>query len=82
MNTKEDISDKIKELVITKIESNMPTHLRLSIGSYGALTKEEIIHHIKEGDDIGKQIVKVHMSFLKAVASGEFAKKLVSVENE
>lgn len=79
----ENIPDKIKDLVIAKIESNMPSNLRLSIGSYGNLTKEEIIEHVKEGDEIGKQIVRTHMSFLKAVASGEFTKKIISVdENE
>ncbi|RLE47059.1 hypothetical protein DRJ22_00255 [Candidatus Woesearchaeota archaeon] len=79
---KDKIPEKIKELVITKIESNMPSNLKLSIGSYGDLTKEEIISHVKKGDEIGKQIVRVHMSFLKAVASGELAKKMISVENE
>ena len=63
---------------MTKVESNMPSNLKLSIGSYGELTKEEIIEHIKKGDKIGKQIMDVHLSFLKAVASGEFTKELVS----
>lgn len=75
-------SEKIKELVITRIEANMPSNIRLSVGSYGDLTKEEIIEHVKKDDEIGKQIVKAHMSFLKAVASGEFSRKIVSVENE
>ncbi|HLD43524.1 MAG TPA: hypothetical protein VJB08_06100 [Candidatus Nanoarchaeia archaeon] len=75
------ISESMKELVITKIESHMPSHLKLSIGSYGNLSKEEMIEHVKKGDEIGQQIVRVHMSFLKAVASGEFARKMVSVEN-
>ena len=78
----EEIPKKIKELVITKIESNMPSNLKLSIGSYGDLNKEEIIDHINKSDEIGKQIVRVHMSFLKAVASGKFAKEMISVENE
>jgi len=76
------IPEKIKELVITKIESNMPSNLKLSIGSYGNLSKEEIIDHIKKEDDIGKQIVEAHMTFLKAVASGKIVKKIVSIENE
>ena len=81
--TNAEISDKIKELVIMKIEANMPSNLKLSIGSYpGTLTKEELIKHVKAGDEIGKEIVRAQMSFLKAVASGEFAQKLVSVQNE
>lgn len=78
----ENISEKIKELVIAKIESNMPSNLKLSIGAYGSLTKEEIIEHVKEGDEIGRQIVRAHMSFLKAVASGELTKKIISAESD
>jgi ribosomal protein L30E len=79
---KEKIPKKIKELVIMRIEANMPSNLRLSIGSYGNLSKEKIIEHIEREDNIGKQIVEMHMSFLKAVASGEISKKLASLENE
>ena len=78
----EKTSEQIKELVITKIDAQMPSHLKLSIGSYGTMSKEEMIKHVKEDDPIGKQIVRVHMSFLKALASGEFRKAMVSVENE
>ena len=77
-----NIPEKVKELVITKIEANMPSHLQLSIGSHGSLNKEQMIEHIQKGDEIGKQIVKAHMSFLKAIASGELAKSLASIEDE
>ncbi len=82
MNKEKSTPEAIKELVITKIEAQMPSHLKLSVGSYGTISKEELIKHVKEDDAIGKQIVKAHMSFLKAIASGEFAKAMVSVENE
>lgn len=80
--SKEKIPEKIKELVIFKIETDMPSNLKLSVGSYGNLTKEEIIESIKKDTDVGKQIVRAHMAFLRAVASGEFTKELASVENE
>ena len=57
----------------------MPSHVKLSIGSYKDLTKEEAIDHIKKGDSIGKQIVHVHMAFLKAVANGKFTKEMTSL---
>ena len=82
MSTKDEIQEKIKELVITKIEAHMPSHLKLSIGSYGTLSKEDMIEHVKKGDDIGEQIIRTHMSFLKALASGEFTKTITSVEDE
>lgn len=76
------IPDIVKELVITKIEANMPAHLQLSIGSYGMLSKEKMIEHIEKGDEIGKHIVKSHLSFLRAIASGELAKYLAAIEDE
>ncbi len=82
MNTEKGIPEAIKELVITKIDAQMPSHLKLSIGSYGAMSKEEMIDHVNKEDLIGKQIVRAHMSFLKALVSGEFTKAIVSVENE
>ena len=82
MSKEKGIPESIKELVITKIEAQMPSHLKLSIGSYGTLSKEEMIEHVKKEDAIGKQIVEVHLSFLKALANGEFTKAIASVENE
>ncbi len=82
MNKKEEIPKQVKEVVIAKIDAQMPSHLKLSMGSYGTMSKEEMIEHVKKEDPIGKQIVRAHMSFLKAIASGEFAKAMVSVENE
>lgn len=73
---------QIKEIVIARIDAQMPSNLKLSIGSYGAMSKEELIDHVKKDDIIGKQIVTVHMSFLKALVSGELKRALVSVENE
>lgn len=83
MNKEKGIPEAVKELVITKIEAQMPPRLRLSIGgSYGTLSKEEMIEHIKKEDEIGKEIVRSHMSFLKALASGKFAEAMTSVEDE
>ncbi len=73
------ISEDVKELVITRIEA-APAHLKLSIGSDGRLTKGQMIEHVKKGDEVGKKIVNSHLSFLKAIASGEFVKTISSVE--
>ena len=78
----EQIPAAVKELVITKIDAQMPSHLKLSIGSYGTLSKEEMIEHVRKEDVVGRQIIKAQMSFLKALASGEFKKAMISVENE
>jgi hypothetical protein len=77
-----EIPKQLKDAVIAKIDAGMPAHLKLSIGAFGALSKEELIEHVKKEDEIGKKIVELHMSFLKALVSGEFTKAMVSAENE
>jgi hypothetical protein len=72
------INEDLMKLVIMRVEA-APTNWKLSIGSFGSLSKEEIIAHIKKGDEIGSQIVNSHLAFLKAVANGEFTKAISSV---
>jgi hypothetical protein len=75
-----DMNETIKELVIARIEARMSKDLRLSVGSTSSsLTKNQLIAHIKKGDEIGRQIVRVHLNFLKAQATGELHKALLSV---
>lgn len=80
-SSNKSISENVKELVITRIEA-APPHLKLSIGSSGRLTKEDMIEHVKKGDEIGKKIVNSHISFLKAISSGEFVKTISSVDTD
>ncbi len=76
---KEEINDKIKELVIARIDAKMPSNLKISIGSSGSLSKEEMIDHVRKGDEEGKQIVQMHLNFIKAVTSGQFIKEVNAI---
>ena len=80
--SKEDMKadENIKQLVITRIEAQMSPNLRLSIGGMGSYNMEEMIRHVKEGDEIGKQIIQAHLNFIKAQFSGELISALNSVE--
>jgi len=75
-----ELDDDIKQLVITRIEAQMSPHLRLSIGEGGSLGINEMIKHIKDEDQIGKQIITSHLEFIKAQASGALISALNSVE--
>ncbi len=75
------IKDSIKELVITRIDAQVPSNLRLSIGmSATGLTKEQMIEHVQRGDSIGKRIIEAHLRFIKAQVSGQLTSALVSAE--
>ncbi|MBU0906634.1 MAG: hypothetical protein KKE05_00590, partial [Nanoarchaeota archaeon] len=60
------ISEEMKETVIARIDAQVPSNLKLAIGGHGGMDKEEMIEHIKKGDEIGKQIVKRHILFLRS----------------
>jgi len=86
MNSKKDvlkeikINDEMKELVIARIQAQVPSNLSLSIGSFGKISKEEMLEHVKKGDEIGRKIIESHIRFLRAQSTGEITKALVSVE--
>lgn len=76
---KSKISDEIKKLVIARIDARMPSNLKLSIGASGSLSKEEMIEHVRKGDEEGVQIVNMHLNFIKAVTSGDLIKEINSL---
>lgn len=70
MNSKErQITENIKQLVIARLEA-LPPDKKISIGSSGEFDKEELIAHVKKGDEIGKKIVEVELEFLRALKEG------------
>lgn len=80
-NLEEDskITEEMKEVVLARIEAQVPSNLKLFVGSSQGMNKEEIIKHIKEGDEIGKKIVLSHVRFIRAIAKGEVTRALSSV---
>lgn len=77
-----ETNEKIKELVLARIDAQVPSNLRLFIGSSGGMTKEQIMEHVKKGDKIGKQIIQMHVNFMKAVVKGEVTNLINSVQDE
>lgn len=74
-DNKKNKNEEIKELVLARINV-MPPNYKLSIGDKGTFRKDELIDHIKNGDDIGNQIISMQMNFIKALTSGELINAL------
>lgn len=66
---KPKINKEMQKLVIARIDAKMPSNIKISIGGHGSLSKEEMIEHVRKGDEEGIQIVQMHMNFIKAVTS-------------
>ncbi len=74
-----EVKEEIKELVIAKIDARMPSNIKISIGGIGSMSKQEMIEHVKKEDEQGKQIIQMHMNFIKAMTSGKLVKELNKV---
>lgn len=73
---KETIDPEIKKLVLWRIEISVPKHFKLSIGDKGTFDKEELIKHVQQEDDIGKEIIKMQLQFIKDLSSGKISRVL------
>ena len=76
MKEKTEINEEIKKLVIARIDAKMPPNIKISIGAGGSLSKEEMIEHVRNGDEQGMQIVCMHLNFIKAVTSGNLIREI------
>lgn len=64
----EDISQKLRELVLERLK-RMPEDMEMSIGDLD-YSKTELLNHVSEGDEIGKEVVNMQIEFLQDLASG------------
>ncbi len=65
------INEEIKKIVIARLEV-FPSDKKISIGSIGELTKEEMIENVKKETDIGEKIVEVQLNYLRTLKEGIF----------
>lgn len=76
------IPEEVKKLVIERL-SFMDRNRTIYIGdddSRHKYTRDELIKHVLNGDTIGKTIVDMEMSFLKALADGSLLNMVIDDE--
>ena len=61
--------EEMKKLVILRLES-MPDTIKVSVGSEGELSKNDLIAHVKKGDKLGKLVVDMQLKYLQAMKEG------------
>lgn len=67
-NASTDIQEDIKELVLARIMA-VSDDLRIAIGTI-EYTKAEMIENVKEGNEVGKEIMDIQMEYLRDMAKG------------
>lgn len=75
MTEEKKLDPDIKKLVLWRIDA-VPSNFKLSIGNQGTFDKEELKEHIEKEDEIGLEIVKMELKFIKDVSSGKISKFL------
>ena len=68
---KNKINEEVKKIVIARLEI-FPSDKKISIGSFGELTKQEMIDNIEKETDIGEKIVEVQLNYLRSLKEGIF----------
>ncbi len=67
---KKRISDsEIKQLVIARLRA-LPSGRKVSIGSNGEFSKDELIERVTQNDDIGKKIIDIQIKYLQSLKKG------------
>jgi len=61
-------NEEIKKLVIARIQT-MPPTMKLSLGKTGSFSRDDLIAHVDQYDEIGKKIIEMHLNYLRAVAN-------------
>jgi len=65
----EEKQKEIEELVIARLEV-IPSDKKISIGSEGEFTKDELIQAVKANNDLGKKIVEIQLDYLRLIKEG------------
>ena len=68
MSNNKQIQEDIKKLVLARIMA-ASDDLRIAIGSI-EYTKKEMAENVKEGNEIGKEIMDIQMEYLRDMAKG------------
>lgn len=63
-----ELMEQLKKLVLERVNV-MPDTMRIAVGE-DDFTKSDIMRHIKEEDEVGKQMMEIELGFLRDLASG------------
>lgn len=63
-----DLLENLKKIVLERVNV-MPDTLRIAVGSE-ELTKKDVMRHVQDEDEVGKQMMEMEWEFLRDLASG------------
>ncbi|HLD85076.1 MAG TPA: hypothetical protein VI968_00815 [archaeon] len=63
------INEELKKLVIKRLEV-MPSNIKVSMGTLGTFSKEDLIKNVEDDTNLGKFVVKMQIEYLKSMSKG------------
>ncbi|MBI2552416.1 hypothetical protein HYW17_03915 [Candidatus Uhrbacteria bacterium] len=63
-----ELKGQFKQLVLERV-GVMPDTLQIAVGAAN-FTKQELTQHVRQEDEIGKQVMEMELEFLQDLASG------------
>ncbi|HBC44706.1 MAG: hypothetical protein UX08_C0002G0011 [Candidatus Collierbacteria bacterium GW2011_GWB1_45_35] len=76
--TQKITDDEIRSLVIERLKS-ISDESSLMIGGDKKLSKSDMIKSVQNGDDTGKKIIDMQMTYLRDLASGKLMENIMSL---
>ena len=67
-----ELLEKLRTLTLERLKV-MPENTELAIGA-DRYSKDDLIHHVSDADELGRQIMASQLEFLQDLASGEIYK--------
>lgn len=63
------MKQNLSRLVTSRLLA-LPQDVMVSIGSSGTYSRKDLIDHVKKDDEIGKQIAKIELEYLRSFKTG------------
>ena len=65
------VDEDIKKLVIARLQT-MPRDRGFAIGNLGSFSKDDLIQHVKSGDEVGNIMIEMQLEYLRALKEDDF----------
>jgi hypothetical protein len=63
-----ELKDKLQSLVLERV-GLMPDDMSIYVGGT-QLNKKQMLEHVREGDEVGQQVMETELDYLRAITSG------------
>ena len=60
--------EMVKKIVRERFRA-MPPNVSFSIGEFGDFTRDELIHEIDSGSEVGKEAIEMQLNFIRKMPS-------------